>query len=76
MAAPARQQRQPRHRNQTAGLLHRLIRWATVGDKQGAVVDRLFRLYFEEGRDIGDAGVLTDSAAEAGMDSVLVGDLL
>src|ERR1019366_6801419 len=33
---------------------HRLIRWAAAGDQQDAVVDRLFRLYFEEGRDIGD----------------------
>ncbi len=48
---------------------HRLIRWASVGDQQDAVVDRLFRLYFEEGRDIGDRRVLIDVARECGMDA-------
>lgn len=47
---------------------HRLIRWAAGGDRQDAVVDRLFRLYFEEGRDIGDRQVLLDVAREVGMD--------
>jgi predicted DsbA family dithiol-disulfide isomerase len=55
---------------------HRLIRWASVGDKQDAVVDRLFRLYFEEGRDIGDRKVLIDVARECGMDAELVAKLL
>jgi len=48
---------------------HRLIRWASVGDKQDAVVDRLFRLYFEEGRDIGDRKLLIAVARECGMDA-------
>lgn len=51
---------------------HRLIRWASVGDKQDAVVDRLFRLYFEEGGDIGDRGVLIEVARACGMDVDLV----
>lgn len=55
---------------------HRLIRWAAGAGVQDAIVERLFKAYFVDGRDIGDAGVLTDIAAEAGMDSVLVGDLL
>lgn len=55
---------------------HRLIRWAAGAGVQDAIVERLFKAYFIDGRDIGDAGVLTDIAAEAGMDSVLVGDLL
>ena len=55
---------------------HRLIRWAGGQGVQGDVVERLFSAYFLEGRDIGDAGVLTDVAREAGMDSALVGELL
>lgn len=55
---------------------HRLIRWAGSAGIQDAIVERLFTAYFIDGRDIGDAGVLTDVAAEAGMDSALVGDLL
>ena len=51
---------------------HRLIRWATVGGRQDAVVDRLFRLYFEEGRDIGDRKLLIEVARESGMDFEIV----
>ena len=47
---------------------HRLIRWAFVGGAQDAVVDRLFRLYFEEGRDIGERALLVEVARECGMD--------
>jgi predicted DsbA family dithiol-disulfide isomerase len=54
---------------------HRLIRWASSVDAQGAVVDRLFRAYFVEGRDIGDRAVLTDIAAENGLDAGLVARL-
>jgi predicted DsbA family dithiol-disulfide isomerase len=35
---------------------------------QGAVVEALFRAYFLEGRDIGDAEMLGEIAAVAGMD--------
>jgi predicted DsbA family dithiol-disulfide isomerase len=55
---------------------HRLIRWAGGAGVQDAVVERLFLAYFVEGRDIGDAGVLTDIAAEAGLDAALVRELL
>lgn len=55
---------------------HRLIRWATTAGCQDAVVEELFRRYFLEGADIGDAGVLTSVAAAAGMDADLVADLL
>ena len=57
---------------------HRLIRWAGGnGDaQQGAIVRRLFRAYFEEGRDIGSHEVLTGLAGEAGMDAALVETLL
>jgi len=55
---------------------HRLIRWAAGAGVQDAVVERLFKAYFIEGRDIGDAQVLTDVAGEAGMDTALVSELL
>lgn len=55
---------------------HRLIRWASSVGVQDAVVEALFKAYFEQGRDIGDAAVLTDIAAACGMDGDLVADLL
>ena len=55
---------------------HRLIRWATSGGQQNDVVERLFKAYFEEGRDIGDPAVLIEDANQAGMDATLVADLL
>ena len=47
---------------------HRLIRLAGSAGCQDAVVDRLFKDYFVEGRDIGDRAVLLAAAASAGMD--------
>jgi predicted DsbA family dithiol-disulfide isomerase len=55
---------------------HRLIRWANSAGVQGKVVDRLFKAYFVEGRDIGDRGVLIDVAQECGLDAGLVEKLL
>jgi predicted DsbA family dithiol-disulfide isomerase len=55
---------------------HRLIRWAATAGCQDAVVERLFRLYFTEGADIGDAEVLAGVAADVGMDADLVRELL
>jgi len=55
---------------------HRLIRWATVEGTQDAVVDRLFRLYFEEGADIGDHAVLAAAAADTGMNGAVAARLL
>ena len=55
---------------------HRLIRWANSAGVQGKVVDRLFKAYFVEGRDIGDRGVLIDIAGESGLDAKLVEKLL
>jgi predicted DsbA family dithiol-disulfide isomerase len=46
---------------------HRVIRAAEQAGVQDAVVDALFRGYFQEGRDIGDAAVLDAIAAEAGL---------
>ena len=55
---------------------HRLIRWAAGAGVQDDLVERLFKAYFVDGRDIGDAAVLTAVAGEAGMDAALVADLL
>ena len=55
---------------------HRLIRWAASAGMQDTVVERLFAAYFLEGRDIGDPGVLEFLAADAGMDSIQVAELL
>jgi predicted DsbA family dithiol-disulfide isomerase len=51
---------------------HRLIRWAFVNGAQNKIVDRLFKLYFEEGRDIGDRALLIETAEASGMDRELV----
>jgi predicted DsbA family dithiol-disulfide isomerase len=55
---------------------HRLIRWAGSAGVQTDAVELLFSAYFEQGRDIGDAGVLAQVAGEAGMDEALVRQLL
>lgn len=47
---------------------HRLIRLAGQGPFQTTLVENLFRGYFTQGRDIGNAEALADIAAEAGMD--------
>ncbi|AJY46913.1 DsbA family oxidoreductase [Martelella endophytica] len=57
---------------------HRLLLWAHTESiaMQNKVIDRLYRANFEEGRNIGDHGVLADIAAEAGMDRDMVARLL
>jgi predicted DsbA family dithiol-disulfide isomerase len=57
---------------------HRLIRWAagSGGDVQGRVARRLFKLYFEEGKNIGDHEVLIEAAGESGMDAAVARALL
>lgn len=55
---------------------HRLIHWAGLEGRQGAVVDALFRAHFQQGRDIGDHEVLTHIAEAAGMDPALTMRLL
>lgn len=47
---------------------HRLIWLAGEEGKQDEVVEALFRAYFTEGRDVGDASVLIALATEAGLD--------
>ena len=55
---------------------HRLIHWAGLEGCQNAVVSALFRAYFVEGRDIGQALVLRQIAEGAGMDGAVVARLL
>lgn len=55
---------------------HRLIHWAGLEGRQTAIVSALFKAYFREGRDIGDAGTLADIAASSGMDRDLTTRLL
>ena len=47
---------------------HRLIWLAGQVGVQDAMVETLFRAYFSEGRNIGDASVLAELAAEAGIE--------
>ncbi|MCW2858770.1 MAG: oxidoreductase [Actinoallomurus sp.] len=49
---------------------HRVIALAGEAGVQDAVVDRLFRAYHAEGRDLNDHGTLAELAAEAGLDGV------
>src|SRR5690606_15678006 len=46
---------------------HRLIDWAGIEGVQHEVVTLILQAYWDEGRDIGDAEVLADIAASAGM---------
>jgi len=55
---------------------HRLIRWARTSGNQSAVVQQIFRRYFEDGEDISSHDVLLDVAEAAGMDRAVVGQLL
>ncbi len=55
---------------------HRLIHWAGLEGRQTLVVSALFRAYWKEGRDIGNAGVLADVAAGVGMDRAVTARLL
>jgi predicted DsbA family dithiol-disulfide isomerase len=48
---------------------HRLIRLAEPSGRQDAVVEAIFRAYFQEGRDIGDRAILAAIGAEAGLDA-------
>jgi predicted DsbA family dithiol-disulfide isomerase len=55
---------------------HRLIRWAGPAGVQAEVMDKLFRAYFVEGRDIGDRKVLVEIAAQCGLDAGEIEKLL
>ena len=55
---------------------HRLIHWAGLEGRQTAAVSALFRAYFVEGRDIGDAATLADIAGAIGLDRAMIERLL
>jgi predicted DsbA family dithiol-disulfide isomerase len=55
---------------------HRLIRWALSAGAQDAVIEALFEAYFTHGLDIGDPVVLADIAEAAGMERLVVLQLL
>lgn len=55
---------------------HRLIYWSGIEGCQNAVVDRLFKAYFQQGRDISQGSVLAGIGAAAGMDKGAVETLL
>jgi predicted DsbA family dithiol-disulfide isomerase len=55
---------------------HRLIQLAKAEGKGDAMEERLFRAYFTEGRDLGDATVLSELAGEAGIDPVKTAALM
>lgn len=55
---------------------HRLVRWAQGQGKGSAAKEALFRAYFNEARDVGDHGVLTDIARAIDLDTDIVADLL
>ena len=57
-------------------LSHRLSYVAATADKQSEMLDRLFAAYFQEGRDIGDAEVLSKLATEIGLPSNLTAEAL
>jgi predicted DsbA family dithiol-disulfide isomerase len=55
---------------------HRVIRWAQSAGKQDEIVERLFRDFFIEGRDIGHREVLIEAVSAAGLDTEVVRRLL
>jgi predicted DsbA family dithiol-disulfide isomerase len=55
---------------------HRLIHWAAGQGQAEAAIDRLFSVYWIEGRDIGEAATLAQIASDIGLDAALVLDLL
>ncbi len=55
---------------------HRLIHWAGLEGRQTAIVSTLFRAYFQQGRDIGDAATLLELAEGCGMDRAMTARLL
>ncbi len=63
-------------RTPSTKLAHRLIWEAGRQGRQNEIVNRLFRAYFEEAQDIGEAAVLTQLAGEAGLDAAGVAQAL
>ncbi|TRW96720.1 DsbA family oxidoreductase [Paracoccus sp. M683] len=55
---------------------HRLMHWAGIEGAQTRVMSGLLRAHWQESRDIGDAGTLTEIAAKAGLDPQMIARLL
>jgi len=55
---------------------HRVIRWAQTAGLQAPVLEGVLSAYFTHGQDVGDPVVLADIAGAAGMDRMLVLQLL
>jgi len=55
---------------------HRVIHWAGIEGRQTAMVARLFKAHWREGKDIGEAATLARLAGEVGMDAAAVARLL
>ena len=55
---------------------HRMIYWAGLEGKQTAMISAIFRAYWQEGRDIGNAASLAAIAGEIGLDSAAMARLL
>lgn len=55
---------------------HRLLYWAGMEGAQTRVMSGLLRAHWLQARDIGDADVLADIGAAAGMDRALIAQLL
>jgi predicted DsbA family dithiol-disulfide isomerase len=55
---------------------HRLVRWAQGQGKGSAAKEALFRAYFNEARDVGDHGVLTEIARQIDLAPDIVAGLL
>ncbi|MBF0247085.1 MAG: DsbA family oxidoreductase [Alphaproteobacteria bacterium] len=47
---------------------HRLVHYAEDFGRDGAVIDTLFRAYFQDGRDIGSIDILSEIGRESGLD--------
>lgn len=55
---------------------HCLMKWAQGQGVGHQMSEKLFQTFFDENRDVGDTDVLAEIAADVGMDSNLVKDLL
>ncbi|HEX3949817.1 MAG TPA: DsbA family oxidoreductase [Steroidobacteraceae bacterium] len=55
---------------------HRLLHWAEIEGKQGALKHALFSAYFTEGRNPSDHAVLLDVAQKAGLDAKRAAEIL
>ena len=49
-------------------LSHRLVHWSAKHNRQDEVVAEMFKLYFEEGRDLGDMETVVECAVRVGID--------